>query len=375
MPPSESTKVYLHIKTVEKKPSLWKKLKGKLQVWRDHFKASSEALKSRFPKQERTPAIVRMPVKAKAYRRKILPGITTSLSEIFRNPLRSLATIFIIALVLSTLSLAIIVSFLTEEAIRIVNTKLDFSIEVKDNVTLDQIQPLMHELDILPYVVSVTYISKNQALENFRKEHPDLPDFLTTYEISNPLPATIRISISDPKKHPELINFIDRRENSAIIDLSKVRNNFDQRNRIEQLIVITDTIKYFLYFFITIFISIGILIIISTVQLSLNVRKRELSIMQVVGASYRKILFPFITEAIWLSIISTAIALFFLFLIAQKLTPFALEYFGTNSVNIASFIQINFLPITVILLGTAMGITGFSTTLTAWKYLRSQRLF
>lgn len=309
------------------------------------------------------------------YRKKLFPGIRTSMAELSRNPLRSLATIFIIALVLSTLSLAIIVSFLTEEAIRIVNTKLDFSIEVQDTASLDDLQPLIHELDILPYVVSVTYISKNQALENFRKDHPDLPDFLTTYEISNPLPATIRISISDPKKNQDLISFIDRKENSTIIDLSKVRNNYDQRSRIEQLITITDTIKYFLYFFITIFISIGILIIISTVQLSLNVRKRELSIMQVVGASYQKILFPFITEALWLSIVSTIIALFFLFLIAQKLTPFALEYFGTNSVNIASFFRINVLPITVILFGTAIVITGFSTVLTAWRYLRSQKLF
>ncbi len=370
MPQSHGTKVYLHIKTVESKPSFWQKVMGKLKELSQKIKASMASLKHKVLSKK----VLAIP-KVKQYRNGNFRGFAMSIAELARNPLRSLATIFIIALVLSTLSLAIIVSFLTEEAITIVNTKLDFSIEVKDNVPLDQVQPLIHELDILPYVVSVNYISKNQALENFRKEHPELPDFLETYNISNPLPATLRISIADPKMHEELINFLDRRENSAIIDLSKVRNNFDERSRIEQLITITDTIKYFLYFFITIFIAIGMLIIISTVQLSLHARKRELSIMQVVGASYQKILFPFIAEALWLSIISTGIALFFLFLIAQKLTPFALEYFGTNSVNIASFVQINFLPITLILFGTAIVLTGCSTVLTAWKYLRSQRLF
>ena len=141
MSPNPGTKVYLHIKTVESKPSLWKKIKERISTWNDHLRASSKSLKAHFAIKNSPVQTARFP--QKTYHRKFLPGIRTSVSELSRNPLRSLATIFIIALVLSTLSLAIIVSFLTEEAIRIVNTKLDFSIEVQEDITRDQIQPLM----------------------------------------------------------------------------------------------------------------------------------------------------------------------------------------------------------------------------------------
>ncbi len=298
-----------------------------------------------------------------------------SLTELRRNILRSLAIVFIISLVLSTLSVAIMVSFITEQGIQIINNKIDLNIEIQDNVSLDQINPLIQEIQVLPYITKVTYISKNQALEDFRHAHPDLPDFLSTYNISNPLPASLRISLTDPKKYADLINFLDKKQNTSLINIAKARDNYTNRDRIEQLISITDTVKSFLYFFVTIFAAIGVLIIISTVQLSLNSRKRELSIMQVVGASYKRILMPFATEAIVLSSISTIIALIFLWSIGQKLSPLAVQYFGTEAASIIAFIKLNFFSITILFILISFAITLVTTWLTVWKYLTSQKLF
>lgn len=298
-----------------------------------------------------------------------------SLYELRRNILRSLATILIISLVLSTLSIALVVSFLTEAGISIINTKIDTSIEIQETATFDAVQPLIQELQVLPYITKVVYISKNQALEDFKMDHPELPDFLNTYDIANPLPATLRVSLSDPKKYSDLISFLDRKQNSQLINLAKARDNFSDRTRIEQLISITDSVKYFLYLFVTFFAAIGVLIIISTVQLSLNARKRELSIMQVVGASYQKILLPFGTEAGILSLFSTVLALIFLWTFGQRLSPFAVQYFGSDSANIVHFLQANSVAIVLMLFGVAVAITLITTWLTVWRYLKSQRLF
>ncbi len=298
-----------------------------------------------------------------------------SLHELRRNILRSLATILIISLVLSTLSIALVVSFLTEAGISIINTKIDTSIEIQETATFDAVQPLIQELQVLPYITKVVYISKNQALEDFRADHPELPDFLSTYDIANPLPATLRVSLSDPKKYSDLISFLDRKQNSQLINLAKARDNFSDRTRIEQLISITDSVKYFLYLFVTFFAAIGVLIIISTVQLSLNARKRELSIMQVVGASYQKILLPFGTEAGILSLLSTMLAVIFLWTFGQRLSPFAVQYFGSDSANIVHFLQANSVIIVLMLFGVALAITLITTWLTVWRYLKSQKLF
>lgn len=370
-------KVYLHVTSIEKKPTIVAKTQATVKKagtkGRAFFSTFATKLRSTFSKKRQFSV-----VKAQGTVEKKTSGVffvlKKSIRELRRNFLRSLATIFIMALVLTTIGTAVLVSFITEQAIQIVNAKLDISVEVQDAATLDQVQVLIKEMQILPAIRTVTYISKGEALENFKKDHPDLTDFLQTYNINNPLPATLRINVTDPKHYQEVINFLDHKENSTIINLAKARDNFTERDRIAQLVNITDTVKYFLYFFITLFVVIGVLIIVATVQLTLQQRKRELSIMQVVGASFRRILSPFIWESILLSILSTALALVVLAIISAKLTPLAIQYFGSANVNITKYLQLNILPFSSILLGSALGISLIVTLLTAWRYLRGQRL-
>ncbi len=386
--PSPHTKIYLRVEKTETSPK-HNKLKS---AWGSIKKAgitSAHFLKTKNPFRQQSKLSVSKPAdpsisapialkaknNAKTWFSHWQTGLGRSLVELRRNILRSLATILIISLVLSTLSIALIVSFVTEQGIRIINTKIDLNVEILETVTLDKINPLIKEIEVLPYVTKVVYISKNQALEDFRQEHPDLPDFLSTYNISNPLPANLRISLTDPKKYSDMINFLDQKQNVSLINISKARDNYTNRDRIEQLISITDTVKHFLYLFITIFAAIGVLIILSTVQLSLNSRKKELSIMQVVGASYQRILMPFAIEATVLSTISTVIALIFLWIVGQRISPFAVQYFGTESASVVQFMKLNFISITALFILVSFSITLITTWLTVWKYLRSQKLF
>lgn len=384
---SPHTKIYLKVEQEQPAPKvkavnpIWANLK-KSPLFTAHFwrnKNPFPAIAKSFKKVPSSESKQDLKLKASTVQKSWFSHWQTSLGrslvELRRNILRSLATILIISLVLSTLSVAMIVSFVTEQGIKIINTKIDLSVEVLDNVSLDKINPLIKEIEVLPYVTKVTYISKNQALEDFRQEHPELPDFLTTYNISNPLPANLRVSLTDPKKYADLINFLDQKNNTTLINISKARDNYTNRDRIEQLISITDSVKRFLYLFITIFAAIGVLIIVSTVQLSLNSRKKELSIMQVVGASYQRILLPFAIEATILSTVSTLIALTFLWVVGQRLSPFAVQYFGTESASIVAFIQLNAISITILFILVAFSITLITTWLTVWKYLRSQKLF
>jgi cell division transport system permease protein len=387
--PNQSPHTKIYLKVEQEQPAVktkagnktWTRIKKSplfsAQFWQS--KNPFPHIRKRFQKKTSLTATQDLKLKATASKKTWFQHWQTSLGrslvELRRNILRSLATILIISLVLSTLSVAMIVSFVTEQGIKIINTKIDLSVEVLDTVTLDKINPLIKEIEVLPYVTKVVYISKNQALEDFRQEHPDLPDFLTTYNITNPLPANLRISLTDPKRYADMIDFLDQKNNVSLINIGKARDNYTNRDRIEQLISITDSVKRFLYLFITIFAAIGVLIIVSTVQLSLNSRKKELSIMQVVGASYQRILAPFAIEATILSTISTLIALAFLWIVGQRLSPFAVQYFATDAASIVSFIQLNAISITILFILVAFSITLITTWLTVWKYLRSQKLF
>ncbi len=371
-------KVYLHITSVKKKPSVTAKVKAaSVQAVRQVKPVMTSLVtkaKTLFSQRKHFEA-VRPENKASFSSNSLWRALQKSGRELRRNPFRTLATIFIMSLVLTTIGTAILVSFITEQAIKIVNEKLDISIEVQASAPLDQVQALVREMQILPSIRNITYISKEDALAGFRTDHPELTGFLDTYDISNPLPATLRINVNDPKNYQQVINFLDRAEYSTLIDLNKARANFSERGRIEQLISITDTVKYFLYFFISLFVGIGILIIVATVQLTLQQRRRELSIMQVVGASFKRILSPFIWETIALSVISTICAFLVLSAISAKLTPFAIQYFDSETVNISRYLQINLLPFALILLGSAIAISLVVTLLTVWRSLRTQKLF
>ena len=69
---------------------------------------------------------------------------------------------------------------------------------LKDSATAQDVTVLTADLKAMPQVTSVTYVSKDQALEDFQARQPDVASLVDSLP-SNPLPASFEIGLRRPE--------------------------------------------------------------------------------------------------------------------------------------------------------------------------------
>ena len=94
----------------------------------------------------------------------------------WRNLWISAITIFILTLTLFIVSLVSTLNLLANQAIQAVEEKIDIDLYFKTNSDETDILSAKVYLEALPEVSTVRYISKTEALENFKAQHVDDPD-------------------------------------------------------------------------------------------------------------------------------------------------------------------------------------------------------
>ena len=110
--------------------------------------------------------------------------IKFSLQDFVRNFWLSVATIIILVLTLISINFLITLNFITNATLDEVKAKIDVSLYFKSDVPESQIGNVKSYLLSLPEVSEVTYITPEEALENFKEKHKDEPDILESLENS-----------------------------------------------------------------------------------------------------------------------------------------------------------------------------------------------
>lgn len=76
--------------------------------------------------------------------------------------------------------------------------EVDMIIYMQDEADIFTINTLVEELSALEETITVTYTTKEGALQEYLDLYPDQEDPFSTYGITNPLPANIKITTSSP---------------------------------------------------------------------------------------------------------------------------------------------------------------------------------
>jgi hypothetical protein len=94
------------------------------------------------------------------------------------------------------------------------------TVYIKPEVPESQVLALKTQLEKNPDIQSVQYISADQALQEFKTKHQDDPLALQALQElgTNPLGATLTVSIMDPSQKPTLNEAIKAADKQAIID-------------------------------------------------------------------------------------------------------------------------------------------------------------
>jgi len=178
---------------------------------------------------------------------------------------------------------------------------------IEEGVSHERIGYLKLEIEKLPQVETVTLVSKEQALEEFRKSlgREEILDALGT----NPLPASFDVKLREKQRSVE--------------ELEKVANFIGNLQGIEEVSFggeWTMSLERILRTLTILNIIIGSIvglavafIVANTVRLTVLARKESIEIMKVVGATRNFIRIPFLLEGILHTSVSALVALAILY--------------------------------------------------------------
>ncbi len=209
-----------------------------------------------------------------------------------------------------------------------------------------------------PRILSVTFVPKREGLAQMRRLMRGEID--TSLLTENPLPDKFRIRVRDAQEVPAVAQSISR--------LPHVQNVEYGRQVVQRLLQLAAVMRPVGIAVIVLFLLVAGIIISNTIRLTVFARRREISIMQLVGATNMYIRMPFICEGLLAGIAGTAIAVGALALARASLVPkiaSALPWLPINTVAI----DVSALVLELFAVGAAVG--AVASWIAVGRYLRA----
>jgi cell division transport system permease protein len=291
------------------------------------------------------------------------------LKEAFRSLSRNAApsaaavlTVLITALVLGVFIPIVQATTGTANSIR---DKVVVDIYAKDSATLTQLHELRDALASTPNIKKIDFITKQQALSEEKKKHPEAYELLG----ANPLPNLFRVTPKDPDKIKAIINRLapvdpstgKRKPQLAAID--EVRNRRDETSKI---LSATGLVKLLTAGLTTLLVITSIALIANTIRLSIFSRRREVEVMKLVGATNWFIRWPFVIEGVVVGLMGGVLAVLCLMIAKATFVDPLQDRFAL----LAAPKTIDFPLLIVVLLFACVLVSAIGSGLTLRRFLK-----
>jgi len=245
-------------------------------------------------------------------------GIRLGLVNLWRNRLLSLATIMVIAIMICIFNSILAVNYITRQALTNLNQKVDIVFYLKEGTDSYTANQLASQIKDLPGVRNVDYVTKEDALNIISKTYPETADFLLKFNLKNPLPASLSVTTDSAEYQQQVYDFIAKNPLRQYVENSDQNNRTDNQSIIastaKNLISINNFVKQLIFWVVFIFIIGSTLITINAIQLTIFMRRNEIFIMKLVGATPSFIRLPFLTEGVCYAVLAVILSFGLLFL-------------------------------------------------------------
>ncbi|HUD81672.1 MAG TPA: permease-like cell division protein FtsX [Patescibacteria group bacterium] len=300
--------------------------------------------------------------------------IRTGAINFSRNLSLVAAAMAVMVVTLTIILFSVIASVTFDNTIRQISNKIDISVYLGDSVTTQQVNGLVGRLRLLPNVKSVSYISQDQALAEYKAENASNKTLLTAIsETNNPLPASIQIQPIDINKIQGIKNFLDKPQYLALQDpQAGTSYSGDRKAAIDQIAHATNIIREAGIIAVVVFAMISVLIIFNTIRMAIFNRRDEIGIMSLLGASPAYIRGPFVVESMIYGIISALVSVLIIdVLFAGSASALKASSLGLLDIGYAdSFFKSHFWLLLVLELMVGILIGTASSVIATKRYLK-----
>ena len=210
------------------------------------------------------------------------------------------------------------------------------------------------QLQKLTEVAKVEYLDRDMATANFKEQMASYaPGLLSDSDFANPFPASFRITLNGGAKPDKL-----REVSETIKSFEGIEEVSYGQSWVSNYSTFAKVISNFGQALVILLLAGGLMIVGNAVRASVAVRREDVEILELVGATKSMIRTPFLVEGALIGFVAAALALalnFALYSFATEVLSKSLGFMRfTEILSFASLMTV----LLVLALGAAVGLAG-----------------
>ncbi len=243
-----------------------------------------------------------------------------------RNLSTALGAVVTIFLSLFIIGVFVLGSSIVNNMVGSVEDKVTIQAFLSDDAAQDKVDALQKSVQGWDNVESVTYKSKDEALEEYRTtmSNKNAAAAVDALDGQNPVPASLVIKLDDPQQvsatadkliaDPSFAEVCDDTDNPA----ASVQYG---QETVERLFSVANYIRVIAVVLVIMLTFVAFVFINNTIRLAISARRREIAIMRLVGASNGFIRGPFLMEGALEALIGALLSIGALQLVISVVLP------------------------------------------------------
>ncbi|BDA09829.1 cell division protein FtsX [Megamonas funiformis] len=271
-----------------------------------------------------------------------------------RNIWMTLASIFTVVLSLFILGFFSIVILNLNKMADTLESQVQISVYLKDDLSQEEIDETKKTLSKIEGLQDIKFITREEAMENFKERLGDQQFLLDALDDTNPLPDSFSLTVTSPQQVKTIA------DTAAALD--SVESASYSQDIINHLFNLTHLIRLIGVALIILLTGAAIFIISNTIRLTVFARRKEIAIMKYVGATDWFIRWPFLLEGICLGFIGGGLATIFLYIVYNQVTQEIYEAMAFFPL-IPQHPFIDYISLAILVAGIIIGALGSTISL------------
>ncbi len=292
-------------------------------------------------------------------------SIGQGFKNIARNSMFSIASMATMAACIFMFGIFYILVYNVNVMVQTAEESVAITVFFDEGISESRIQDIGEDIKKRTEVREIVFVSAEEAWESFKLDYFKGNEEFAEGFSDNPLAnsANFEIYLKDVSQQSGLVNYLKSIDGVRSVNQSQVvAETLTEFNKILSIISVG---------IISILLCVAIFLINNTIATGINVRKEEISIMKLIGATDFLVRAPFVVEGIVIGLVGASLPLVLLYLLYDKIVAHvAAEYSMIGSlVEFVSPIVLfqGLIPIGL-LLGVGIGLLG--STWTIRKHLK-----
>lgn len=286
-------------------------------------------------------------------------SIKQGIKNIKRNRMFSLASVGTITTCLFLFGIFYCILMNFEHLLKTAEKGVSITVFFDEGITLGEIEAIGDKIVIRAEVSKCEYVSAEEAWEEYKATRLN-PEQIASFGNDNPLAnsAHFIVYLNDVTMQDALVRYVQ--------SLNGVRQVNNSKAMADLLSGVNKGLAYGTGAIIIILLGVSVFLISTTVTMGIAVRRQEISIMKLIGATDFFIRAPFIVEGILIGLIGAVIPIGILYFAYNKaIGYFATSFsspFGSTEFLKATDVISDLIPISL-LIGVGIGFIGSFMTL------------